>query len=154
MKLSPSAKKLLALLLCLLAVSAAITGCSKSGKSGGVKDSDTAASESNSDFKPEDYIAPAEFKDIDRKKGDPSDDEMQFSFDAEGKITQCTYKIDGDPAFATYTYENGYVHIISFMNGYVVDDKYITLEGEFDPDIGYSVVDGYYIKGWDPGENK
>ena len=48
----------------------------------------------------------------------------------------------------TYTYREGIIEIIAFADGMVADNQYIDVEGEYDPEIGISVSDGYYVKGW------
>lgn len=133
-------KKATALVLVLLAVVFACVGC---GKESGNADAVTDDTYYVMDL----YRKPADVVRIDLAKDDPSTDEMQFSFDEQGRVTECRYAIDGEPVVVTVDYEDGLAQIYAFMGSIVVADDQVALSA-FDAAKGFAAIDGYYFKGY------
>lgn len=102
------------------------------------------------------FETPSEAKKIDTDKEDPSVKDMQFTYDDEGRIKTCTYKVNGQTYSASYSYKDnstldGHSAIIyTFCGDTVVDTATIKIS-DFDPSKGFTVIDGYYFKGYTKG---
>ena len=94
------------------------------------------------------YKPPAEVVKIDLNAKDPSTDEMRFTYDEDGRVTQCSYSIDGTTVNVSYSYKINSVQIYAFMSDFIVGDQKIQLRGEYDPSVGFTEVDGFYLKGY------
>ena len=78
---------------------------------------------------------------------DPSGDNLRFVYDEMGRITKCYYYEGGVEVYLNYVYGTAWVEIFGFIGETLVCDEVIQLPGEFNPDVGISVVRGYYING-------
>lgn len=94
------------------------------------------------------YQPPAEVVNIDLEAADPSNDGISFSYDTDGRVVACHYQINGQPIDVSYLYEDNSVAIYAFMGDYVAAEEHIPLEKSYNPAIGFSVVSGYYLKGF------
>jgi len=79
---------------------------------------------------------------------DPSGENFRFIYDESGKIAKCYYTENGMEVYLNYVYGQGWVEIYGFIGETLVCDEVIQLPGEYNPDVGLSVVRGYYIKGY------
>ena len=92
------------------------------------------------------YKKPADVVSIDLTEDDPSNDEIRFVFDNEGKVTQCYYNIGDQQVYVNYTYKDGSVQIYAFMGEVLVADETIEIS-EYSAEKGFSSIEGYYFKG-------
>ena len=161
-------KKIIVLMICVLAL-AIVFACCGSRKTGTTGTSDTAAAseqtgssdasgasgESGADESAgyaDGYIPPESAIEIDISEDDPSTDDVTFVYNPDGRVAQCYYKLDGDDVYVNYTYddENNRAQIFAFKGaGMLVDNKTIELPGAYDSDAGFSLIDGYYFKGYE-----
>ena len=89
---------------------------------------------------------------LDLKKEDPSNDNVKFSFDEEGRVIECAYTKGDNSFYVGYTYRDGEVDVNTFVtdkdgNAFTVDSRsYKT--GAFDKSAGFTEKDGYYFNGF------
>ena len=129
-------KKFFAIILCVMVIAAAAAGCSDRRNDGNAQT-----------FDPDAYKAPAEAVSVDTGAEDPSNDEIRFVYDEEGRISQCYYEIGGVQVFVNYDYKDSSVQIYAFMGEFLAADEAIELP-EYDASVGFTVVNGYYLKGY------
>ena len=55
------------------------------------------------------YKTPAQFVSIDKNGEDPSNEQIRFSFDESGRVSQCRYNIDEHEIYLNYTYTDSTV---------------------------------------------
>ncbi len=91
------------------------------------------------------FQPPAEVFDIDLSKVDPSNDDIRFEYDKQGKISKCFYQVNDVDVYQSYIYENNSVQIFSFNDYIVVGDVFFE-NVVYDEDVGFSECDGYYFK--------
>ncbi len=163
-------KKLTALILCLILAALAFCGCSietgKEAEKDGEKEArqETGTDDTEKEDEPEDkpldepksdvdiseYKAPAELVSIDMSKEDPSNDYIKFVYDTDGKISQCYYKIGDNLVTVSYVYEDGGAELYAFIgDGILAADEEIELLSDYSPEKGFTVIKGYYFKGYD-----
>ena len=137
-------KKILVLILCILLAMSVLSACS------GDSDRDIAGSNSNddSDIDISTYKAPADIFKIDTNAKDPSNDDIRFVYDEDGRVSQCYYEIEGYQVFLNYNYEDGHVEIFGFMGSIFAAYEDIELTGDYDASIGFTDNSGYYFKGY------
>ena len=89
---------------------------------------------------------------INLKAEDPSNDNVKFGFDSEGRVSECSYKKDDVSFYVGYTYRDGEVDVNVFATdkdaaAFVV--KSLTYKtGAFDKSAGFIEKDGYYFNGF------
>lgn len=100
------------------------------------------------------YQPPAKVINIDLSKYDPSNDNITFSYDSDGRITNCKYKIDNIEYNQVYTYDNSQnkVTITTYSNSTIVNEKVIDLS-KYNSNELFEIVDGYYVNKIDNAEN-
>ena len=97
------------------------------------------------------FTAPADAVKIDMNADDPSNDEIEFDYDDEGRVTECIYSYKGEIFIITYDYDADGAEVYAFSeDGVVLAEKTIKLS-DFDPDKGFAKIDGYYFKGYKKG---
>ena len=99
------------------------------------------------EFDPDAYKVPAEVVSINTNAEDPTNEEIRFVYDEEGRISQCYYAIDGEEVYVGYNYQDGAVQIYAFMGEFLVGAEKIELP-EYDASVGFTAVNGYYLKGY------
>ena len=94
------------------------------------------------------YQPPADLFSVDLTAEDPSTQDIRFLYDEAGRIDRCTYRIDDQEVILSYSYDEDAVHIFGFLGSIIVADETIPVSGAFDPGAGFSVAQGYYLKGY------
>ncbi len=94
------------------------------------------------------FQTPVQFASIDLTADDPSNDVIRFEYDEQGRINTCTYEIEDKLVVAVYSYKEQTVNITTLISNWIVADETIELPGDYDPVLGFSAVQGYYIKGY------
>ncbi|MBO4870179.1 MAG: hypothetical protein J5585_10765 [Clostridia bacterium] len=142
-------KKLISLTALLLLAAFIASGCSAKNENSqeSVKDSSAVSAENDGDKAVSAYKKPADAVKLDLTKDDPSNDDMRFVYDDDGRVTQCYYKISGEQVYVSYTYKDGSAQIYAFLGEILVADETIDLPA-FDAEKGFSEIDGYYFKGF------
>lgn len=86
---------------------------------------------------------------IDMDAEDPSNDQISFVIDGEGKIQNYTYTVNGMKILMTYDYDypqEGVIWALAFSeDGTVINEKKFTYEKR-DDTKGYLVYNDYYFK--------
>lgn len=100
------------------------------------------------------YQPPAEVFNIDLSEDDPSNDNISFTYDSDGRITNCKYTIDNIEYNQRYTYDDSQnkVTITTYSNSTIVNEKVIDLSKYNSNELFY-IVDGYYINKIDKMDN-
>jgi len=150
-------KKLLTIMTLLWTFSIALTACSSvEGNQGGASSFANEATEQATKATAvpvgaiiESYRAPADVVEIDMTEEDPSNDEIKFEYDDEGKISGCRYQIDGTDVYVGYSYKDDYVEMFGFIGDIVVADDIFYISN-FDSSQGFVEYEGYYFKGVAP----
>lgn len=93
-----------------------------------------------------DFLPPAYITDINFSSDDPSNNEIRFSYDSQGRITDCYYDIADETVYQSYTYSDNCVKILTFSDSTVIDEAYFEYDSD-NEDIGFVELDGYYFKG-------
>lgn len=140
---------LIALILMLALVACGCSGNKDSNRNDAANSGQETANRSENNGNEVDisvYKKPADTVSVDLTKDDPSNDEMRFVFDDNGKVTQCYYNIGDQQVYVNYTYKDGAVQIYAFMGEVVAADELIEIS-EYDAEKGFTVIDGYYFKG-------
>ena len=135
-------RKAIVFLICMIVLITGVCGCSNSES----KNSQSGYDAENTDISL--YKKPADAVSIDLTKEDPSTDDIQFVFDDLGRITQCYYKLNDVQIYVSYTYNENSVQIYAFINDTVAAEEQIQVSN-YDSAKGFSVIDGYYFKGYD-----
>ena len=113
---------------------------------------DSEKSDNNSSLSVEEmidsYEPPAETISIDINADDPSNDEIVFKFQEDGKIQNCVYWVNGIKVMVTYGYdqpEKGQIWVLAFSEDGIVigEDTFNYSESE---GSGFSEHNGYYFK--------
>lgn len=91
------------------------------------------------------FQPPAEVFEIDLSKVDPSNDDIRFEYDEQGRISKCYYKVNDIDVYQSYIYENNSVQIFSFNDSVVIGDVFFE-NVVYDEKVGFSECDGYYFK--------
>lgn len=94
------------------------------------------------------FVRPADAFAVDMTAADPSNDDIRFAYDDEGRVISCAYQVQGINMVAGYQYQGGQVQIYAFAGEVLADDALITLPSEFDASKGFSVIEGYYFRGY------
>lgn len=94
------------------------------------------------------YTTPADPSNTLNSVADPTSDSMRFVYDEYGRIAKCYYQANGQEVYLVYQYGEAWVQIFGFIGETLVAEQVIQLHGEFNSEIGFSVVNGYYIKGY------
>ena len=94
------------------------------------------------------YATPYETVKLDLTKEDPSNDVMRFEYYDDGRIKRCIYQITGYEVTVSYNYLDGGAQLQALLDETVVAAKQFTQIGEYDPETGFSVHEGYYFKGF------
>ena len=128
-------------------------GNSESGRSNSDGDDVTevptnAAGFVDSEYASEVFTTPAQAGSTVNAVADPSGEGMRFVFDESGRIAKCYYMAGGQEVYLNYVYAEGWVEIYGFIGETLVCDEVITLYGEYNPDVGFALVNGYYVKGY------
>lgn len=92
------------------------------------------------------YRTPSDAVEIDFTAEDPSNDQIQFSYDENNRISQCQYQIDGYTIKLVYSYAGSSVHIYAFSDDNVAADETFTVSS-YDENTGFTSHDGYYFRG-------
>ncbi len=162
----------IALVIAALAVCSSFCACSSSSNSGNntENNANTAVSEKAADNSsaPADesgsedgeladfedmlkkFEPPANTIKIDMEAEDPSNDEITFTIDGEGKIQNYTYTVNGIKVLMTYDYdypEEGKLWALAFSeDGTVIGEKTFSFNRSENAK-GFSEYEGYYFKG-------
>lgn len=91
------------------------------------------------------FQPPAEVFEIDLSNADPSNDDISFEYDEQGRISKCYYQANNIDVYQSYIYENNSVQIFSFNDSIVIGDVFFE-NVEYDENAGFSECDGYYLK--------
>ena len=91
------------------------------------------------------FKAPGEVVKVDLTKEDPSNDQIKFDYDKQGRISGCTYKIDGKDTYVGYTYKKNEVEVYAFIGDISVYNKTYKIV-ESDRSLGFTDCDGFYFK--------
>lgn len=92
------------------------------------------------------YKTPADAVKIDLTSTDPSNNQIQFSYDENNRISQCQYQIDGHSIKLAYSYSDNNIHIYAFSDEYVAADETFTVSA-YDANAGFTSQNGYYFCG-------
>ena len=99
----------------------------------------------------ENFEPPANIVSADMTAEDPSNDEIVFTFQEDGKIQNCVYRINGEKVMVTYGYdtmEKGQIWVLAFS-----EDSTVIAEESFNysenEDSGFIEHNGYYFKNVD-----
>lgn len=108
---------------------------------------DNSSSQASSDINDltSSYQPPADIIDIDLDSEDPSNDDIRFEYDEQGRISKCYYKVNDIDVYQGYIYENNSVQIFSFNGSVVIGDVFFE-NVVYDENAGFSEYDGYYFK--------
>lgn len=108
---------------------------------------DNSSSQASSDINDltSSYQPPADIIDIDLDSEDPSNDDIRFEYDEQGRISKCYYQANNIDVYQSYIYENNSVQIFSFNDSIVIGDVFFE-NVEYDENAGFSECDGYYLK--------
>lgn len=152
-------KKILSIIICIVIVSIGVCGCTSSKNEDGQKDiKESSVSDADTNVKDSEkptvttvdlssYVKPADAVSIDLAKAAPSTADMSFTYDELGRVSVCTYKIGTQTVKAVYSYEENSAQIYAFIGDVVIADDLISLS-DFDKDLGFTVINGYYFKGY------
>lgn len=92
------------------------------------------------------YKTPVDVVKIDLTVSDPSNDQIQFSYDENNRITRCQYQVDGHSVKLSYSYSGNNVQIYAFSDDYVAADELFTVNS-YDTNAGFTSHNGYYFCG-------
>ena len=146
-------KKVISLIAVILMTALIFCACSGNQKDSSKKDVESEQQTTNRSENKNDevdlsaYKKPADVVSIDLTKDDPSNDEIRFVFDNEGKVTQCYYNIGDQQVYVNYTYKDGSVQIYAFMGEVLVADETIDIS-EYNMEKGFTAIKGYYFNGF------
>ena len=155
-------KKILSALLCAALLLSLFCGCSSRDETLANKpeeregDTSTLATASNTKTGKNDnsendvvssYKKPADTVSIDKTKEDPSNDDIKFTYDEDGRIVSYSYRLDERLVAVSYKYEKSGVEVYAFIGDTLVADELIELS-EYDPEKGFETIEGYYFKGY------
>lgn len=92
------------------------------------------------------YKEPVEAISIDLSSADPSNSQIQFSYDESNRIKQCNYSVDGHSINVVYTYSGNEAHIYAFSDDYLAAEEVFTVNS-YDSTAGFTSNEGYYFCG-------
>ena len=99
----------------------------------------------------ENFEPPANVVSVDMTAEDPSNDEIVFTFQEDGKIQNCVYRVNGEKVMVTYGYdtmEEGQIWMLAFS-----EDSTVIAEESFNysenEESGLTEYNGYYFKNVD-----
>lgn len=99
----------------------------------------------------ENFEPPANIVSVDMTAEDPSNDEIVFTFQEDGKIQNCVYRMNGEKVMVTYGYdtmEKGQIWVLAFS-----EDSTVIAEESFNysenEESGFTEYNGYYFKNVD-----
>lgn len=99
----------------------------------------------------ENFEPPANVVSVDMTAEDPSNDEIVFTFQEDGKIQNCVYRVNGEKVMVTYGYdtmEEGQIWMLAFS-----EDSTVIAEESFNysenEESGFTEYNGYYFKNVD-----
>lgn len=139
-------KRLSALIFAALMLFAFV-GCSDSASDDKQKDPAVSATESSPEDKNQSEVdlsfkAPAELY------TNPEDAGLRFTYDEQGRVLTCAYTYNGAQIVSSYSYKENQLSIYSFKGDTLLNDTEITLSGEFDSAVGFTAINGFYVKGY------
>jgi len=132
-------RKALLAILCLVLSVCLLTACGN-----GVSESQNT----NEPTGGAEYRPPAEFINIDLTADDPSDNQISFKYDDEGRVSECYYMVGDLEIYLSYSYEGKSIHIFGFSDGVVVADETFQAITDFNPDVKFEKYNGYYFNGF------
>lgn len=135
-------------MVCLVLFFAAFCSCSSGDNKSTAEHSETVSVTNEFYALLSAYQTPADAVSIDMTAEDPSTDLIHFDYDIQGRINQCTYTIKNQYVHLTYRYQEDAVQIIATMSGWIVADETIELFETYSSTVGFSIIQGYYIKGF------
>ena len=104
-----------------------------------------------------DFVRPADAAGkIDLKKEDPSNDKISFTFDEEGRVSECEYKSGEVSYYVGYTYRDGEVDVSAFAtdkdgNAFLMESRTYKVAA-FDKAAGFVEKDGFFFNGFNSFE--
>ena len=143
-------KKGIALILVLFVLVCSFAGC---GKNAPAEDETVSTTEDTNareiEAALEAYKKPAEMFDLDLDSYDLSTDEIDFTYSEEGRFLNCTYKIDDNDVFVSYSYDDeaSTVSVLVFLGTIVVADETFSFTSGYDRSYGFTEYCGYYFRG-------
>lgn len=91
------------------------------------------------------FKAPGLVVEVDLTKEDPSNDKIKFDYDKQGRVSGCTYKIDGRDTYVGYTYKKDEVDVYAFIGDVSVFHKTYKIV-KSDSSLGFTDCEGFYFK--------
>ena len=91
------------------------------------------------------FKAPGLVVEVDLTKEDPSNDQIKFDYDKQGRVSGCTYKIDGRDTYVGYTYKKNEVDVYAFIGDVSVFHKTYKIV-KSDSSLGFTDCEGFYFK--------
>jgi len=95
------------------------------------------------------FVPPADMFNLDLRTDDPSNDDIHFEFDSEGRISGIVYSIDDYRVVLSYSYDDLSIQIFGFIDSIVVADVQLVASSGFDDTLGFIEYRGYYFFGFD-----
>lgn len=144
-------KKITIMFLLILMVSFCLTACYNQPTNNDYSFEDFSTSEQPIEETTEalsEYEPPANFVEIDFDVDDPSNEDIQFTYNEQGLISECEYKVDDNDVKLKYTYIDNSIQIYGYIDSLVVVDICFE-EIVYNVNIGFCEHDGYYFKGVD-----
>ncbi len=142
-------KKIAIFVVAICMVMLLLPGCNSSDSKGGNTDTRTVEANrheiTNNDTGIV-YNTPADAVKIDLTSADPSNNQIQFSYDENNRISQCHYQTDGYSIKLVYSYSGNNIHIYAFSDEYVAADETFTVSS-YDANAGFMSYNGYYFCG-------
>ena len=130
---------------CLLAI--LLTGCNSADPKDSITDIQSIeTNQEENDNTGIVYKTPIVAVKIDLTLSDPSNDQIQFSYDENNRISWCQYQVDGHFIKLSYSYSGNNVQIYAFSDEYVAADETFTVSA-YDANAGFTSQDGYYFCG-------
>lgn len=142
-------KRTTILVIAICIVLLLLTGCKGSNSNGG--NANTQSIQTNQEETTNNdtgivYKTPVDAVKIDLTSADPSNDQIQFSYDEENRISLCQYQVDGHSIKLSYSYSGNNVQIYAFSDDYVAADESFTISS-YDTNVGFTSQSGYYFCG-------
>jgi len=144
-------KRLLMLSAVVLVFLVVLSGC-ENGQGQGQRIGTTAQTpeltESGERSEVEAFVPPADLFNLNLRTDDPSNDDIHFDFDNEGRISRVVYSIDDYRVVLSYSYDDLTVQIFGFIDSIVVADVQLVASSGFDDTLGFIEYRGYYFFGF------
>lgn len=93
------------------------------------------------------FKEPAKVVNVDLNKEDPSNEQIKFDYDEDGRVAGCKYKIDGTDVYIGYIYKENQVDLYGFIGDVVVSDETFDIS-EYNSNTGFCEHAGYFFKGF------